>query len=198
MFDMSEQEKEEFNSTRYLTEDGRDGLLVSAVKHAIVDACAFLVEGPTKVMARAAIHVNLGQDVVPLEIEGPPVARREMVLFRGGERISYWAEYKEWSAQIEVAFLPSVVSVEQIKRLLDIAGLSIGVGYRRPARGGHSGTFGVEQLGEPIFERFAVIKEEKRRIEKVFFRLIGKGPLLSRGLRRACLCQRGSVLVEAD
>jgi hypothetical protein len=128
----------------------------------MVDACSF-VDGVTKVTARGAFHVNLGEELVPIEggkakkravKQSPfgdcePTQREDMVRVggkgpgTGTADLRYRPEYTGWSIPIRVDYNSSVISMEQIVNLLNLAGFSIGIGEWRPQKDGQWGMFEV-------------------------------------------------------
>lgn len=54
--------------------------------------------------------------------------------------------FREWSLDIQLVFDSSIVNLAAIREALDRAGKYIGIGNRRPNKGGNFGRFSVEAL----------------------------------------------------
>ncbi len=115
-----------------------------AFKCAAVTACS-QIPGITKVFARGAFHV-IGEYV---KIQGEPSMREDMVkVGMGVADIRYRGEFKEWSAEIPIAFNAGVISKEQLLNLFQLAGFAVGVGEWRPERDGSYGMFRIAESNE--------------------------------------------------
>lgn len=123
---------------------GGYGFPVIAFKTAAVDACSHVAD-ITKVLARGAFHID-GELV---KIEGEPSMREDMVrVGMGTADIRYRGQFEDWRVTLAVQINVSVVSVEQVTNLFNLAGFAIGVGEWRPQRDGSYGRFHVAQEGE--------------------------------------------------
>lgn len=72
-----------------------------------------------------------------------PKMREDMVRVGNGVAdIRYRAEYVEWSADLRISFLSTVISAESIVALIDAGGAN-GVGEWRPEKNGSYGTYQV-------------------------------------------------------
>lgn len=111
----------------------------AAFKKAAVEA-ARQVEGLAMTEARVLFHVL--DELV--EIKGTPVMRRDMVRLETGTwSPAYRAEYKKWGCKLRVRFNNSLLSLDQLVNLFDLAGNN-GVGCWRPSSPkGKSGSFGM-------------------------------------------------------
>lgn len=137
----------EFNASRYVMTDGRDGLPAAAFKQAAVRA-AKMVDGLTMADAKQLFFVcptgvcPTGEQCVG--IVGEPVMREDFVRVKnGGTDLRYRAEYPDWSATLEIEFDPALVSADTVANLIARAGMTVGVGEWRPEKGGINGTFAV-------------------------------------------------------
>lgn len=136
-----------FRDSLYRLGDGY-GFPAIAFKACAVDACSF-VDGMTKVEARGAFHVNLGQELVP--ITGKPEKHQAMVrVGMGVADIRFRGIFPKWSAEIEVKYNECALSAEQITNLFNIAGFAIGVGEHRPQKDGQNGMFHVASHEEMV------------------------------------------------
>lgn len=131
---------EDFNSSRYLLDGGWDGFPAVAFKAAIVGA-ARLFDSITMTELRQAIYVaGEGIDML-VPIIGTPEIREDMVRIGPGTAdIRYRACYWPWSVQLNVTWVSSQFTAEQMVSLIDAAGIG-GVGEWRPSKAA-SGQFG--------------------------------------------------------
>lgn len=136
-------EKDYFDSLYHL-EGGKFGFPVVAFKAAAVRA-AGQMEGVKMTNARAAFHV-VGEYAV---IEGTPEPREDMVrVGMGTADIRYRGMFREWRTTLTIRYNESVLSLEQIISLFNLAGFGVGVGEWRPQRNGSYGMFHVATEGE--------------------------------------------------
>ena len=146
----------EFNGARYRMADGADGFPAAGVKLAIAVAGRY-AEGVTMVSTKQAIHVNLGQHLVPIQtvdgrtygVDLEPELREDLVRVggkgpgTGTADLRYRPEYAEWSIPVKVMFNSRVFTAEQIFNLAQLAGFHIGLGENRAEKGGSWGMFHV-------------------------------------------------------
>jgi hypothetical protein len=137
----------DFYESMYILQDNKQRDLTKMVfgfpsvgfKSALVDAASF-VDGITKVAVRGALHL-VGEYVI---INGLPTMREDTVrVGMGAADLRYRGEFRDWSATLDVALNPSVLSAEQIAHLANLAGFAVGVGEWRPQRDGQFGRFHV-------------------------------------------------------
>jgi hypothetical protein len=133
---------EEFLAARYLDDQGRECVPVTAFKKAIVSA-ATAFDDLTKVGLRQAVFVNRPDSraamLIPIEKpDGSPavgVMREDAVTIGGNTRgLSYRPEYDEWQVKVAVEFNPRLVSEEQLRALIAQAGWGVGVCEGRPEK----------------------------------------------------------------
>lgn len=135
----------DFERSMYRFPDGGHGFPAVGFKAAMVDA-ARLFDGVKMTELRAALHVvGEGLDQLVRIIGDEPRMREDTVrVGMGTADLRYRAEYTEWSAELVVNFIPSMISVESVVAIVDAAGLG-GIGEWRPskAKTGIYGTFQV-------------------------------------------------------
>lgn len=130
----------DFEESIYHHPDGGYGFPSIAFKCAAVDACRF-TDGTKMTVARGAFHVE--GEYVAIK-GGKPEPREDMVrVGMGTADIRYRAEFKEWSADIPIAYNKHALSREQIVNLFNLAGFGVGVGEWRPEKNGQFGRFHV-------------------------------------------------------
>lgn len=134
--------EKEYLASLYTYPGGGYGFPSTAFKNAAVDACTSITE-IAKTEARAAFHVNPGEELV--KIEGAPSMREDMVkISMGTADIRYRGEFKEWKVKLTIRYNKRVLSIEQIVNLFNVAGFGVGVGEWRPQKDGNHGMFHVQ------------------------------------------------------
>lgn len=122
------------------------GFPASGFKAASITACSFL-DGVTKTTIKGAMHV-LGE-IVPIKFKR--VTLREDVVYIGPwsnkvADLRYRPFFEEWSATLQIRFIQSHLSADQVVNLVEWAGSCVGIGEDRPEkRGGSWGTFAVKR-----------------------------------------------------
>ena len=147
--------EEEFKACRYLDEQGRECVPVTAMKKAFISA-ATAFDDLTKVALRQAIFVapadSAGASLVPIQRFDGSLAvgqmREDAVTIGINTRgLAYRPMYAEWQLRVRVEFNPRLVSEEQLLALVDQAGWGVGICEGRPERS--------SALGWGRFERFS-------------------------------------------
>lgn len=134
--------EEMYQDSLYIMEDGRTGFPAVAFKAAAVAAANDA--GIQKVLARRSFHIT-GGELVP--IRGEHRMREDVVrIAMGTSTIRHRAEYPTWSVAITVAYNASIITLDQLVNLFNIAGFGVGVGEWRPERDGIFGTWEVGQV----------------------------------------------------
>jgi hypothetical protein len=137
----------QFESSRYLLADGRDGFPAVGFKAAIVGA-ARLFDGITMVQVKQLIRV-LGEgpnQYVPLEADEPSMREDTVRVGQGTADLRYRAQYHPWSVTLLIEYVPSQISMESVAALVDAGGIG-GVGEWRPsAPKGATGSYGTWEV----------------------------------------------------
>lgn len=136
-----------FEASRYLLPDGRDGFPATAFKAAIVHA-ARLFEGITQVQLKQTVVV-LGEgpdQLVPIDY-GEITMREDTPRNASGVAdLRYRAQYWPWSAVLRVRTIGGQFDRSSILSLVDAAGIG-GVGEWRPTSPkSATGTFGTFEV----------------------------------------------------
>jgi len=130
--------EEDFKASLYHHPDGGYGFPSTAFKSAAVRAAK--MAGVAMTDARMMFYVT---DELT-KIKGTPTIREDMVRLNGKTAdIRFRAEFKEWSADLEINYNEDWISAEQIANLISLAGFSVGIGEWRPEKNGQFGTFEV-------------------------------------------------------
>lgn len=138
----------DYESSMYKFEDGGDGFPVMAFKSATVKGGGRLFGKSVKMTELRQLLTflphGIGTDGTQLvQIVGEPIMREDMVrVGMGTADIRYRAEYRDWSAQLRIEFVPSVIDLDSVVALVDAGGTN-GVGEWRPEKSGSYGTYEV-------------------------------------------------------
>jgi hypothetical protein len=147
----------DFENSRLISTAGWDGVPCTALKSAFAEA-ARQVPGLTMTMAKRLVFVEPDGVSVTTKIEipatdsspaftvpfggvelvriyGEPTLRCDMVRIDGGNTadIRFRAEYKQWSARLQIRYNANILMANQVVHLVATAGLSEGIGEWRPS-----------------------------------------------------------------
>lgn len=134
------------------------GMPVGAFAKCTVGAARFYSRDVTMVGLRQFLRfggVITDADPQPLvEIFGSPKMREDHVRLSGGSAdLTYRAEFPEWTATLEVQYVPTSIDGESVLSLLEAGGSYVGIGDWRPERGGLYGTFRINENEQTTFIR---------------------------------------------
>ena len=138
----------DYESSMYKFEDGTAGFPVMAFKSATVKGGGRLFGKAVKMTELRQLLIFLangvGTDGTQLvSIKGEATMREDMVrVGMGTADIRYRAEYRDWTAQLRIEFVPSVIDIDSVVALVDAGGTN-GIGEWRPEKSGSYGTYEV-------------------------------------------------------
>lgn len=136
----------EFDACFYRNEDGEYCFPASGFKKAMVSAATSIddkVNFP-KTKIRQAVFVE--GDLLPIIYEHEPNMRSDPVRLQGGTAtIRYRPEFVKWSVNLDLTYNASVLSLQQLVDLINLAGFAVGVGEWRPEKDGSHGRFEVKR-----------------------------------------------------
>jgi hypothetical protein len=131
--------------------NGRFGFKCVSFKESAVSAALFIGEIKFKQHGYAVFHINgelcNGEDFTEI-IGDKPAMREDTVRLSGITRSSdlrYRGEFKNWKVNLNIDYLPSLVTSEQIVNWFNYGGSVGGMGEYRIEKGG---TFGRYKVGE--------------------------------------------------
>jgi hypothetical protein len=134
----------EYQASKYVLPDGREGFPAVAFKSAIVNA-ARLFDGITMTQLRQTVYVHGAGPNLLVAIDGESYQREDMVrVGMGTADLRYRACYPQWRTQLTISWVPNVCTLEQIVALIEAAGLG-GIGEWRPEKS-QSGQYGMFEL----------------------------------------------------
>ena len=142
-------DREAFEASMYYFSDGRHGFPAKAIKACAVNAGRFL---PTKMTEiRGMFFVEAEEDGLveilnPIDPGLPPVPemKKGMIKTKQGTSIPYVrAMYPEWKIRFFITYVKEFAELAIIMQTIQVGGLFIGLGARRPERSGNNdyGTF---------------------------------------------------------
>lgn len=133
----------EFEAAKYFDAEGRDCLLATALKKAIVNAARNL-DGYKMTELKQQIFVR--GERIPISYSECEMREDMVRLKNGSPDLRYRPAYKEWSAEFEIEW-DRKLSASQVLNLLQIAGFSVGIHDWRPERSGEFGRFALVAAG---------------------------------------------------
>lgn len=132
----------EWKAARYIDEEGRESVPVTAIKKSFITA-ATAMDNLTKVALRQAIFVaptaNPASMLIPIErLDGTAAIgrmREDAVTIGINTRgLNYRPEYPEWALRVSVEFNTRLISRDQLVALAEQAGWGVGICEGRPER----------------------------------------------------------------
>jgi len=140
----------EYEAAFYRLDDDTYGFPVIAFKAASVSACRFFGKAMPMTLARQCIFFDAefskkdGQKLA--RIDGVPHMREDVTrVGMGGTDLRYRPEFTEWSTEVELTFVKSMLTRESVLSLVEAGGLAVGVGEWRPEKKGDFGTYEIDQ-----------------------------------------------------
>lgn len=130
----------------YLTQDGRYGVPVSAVKACLVGA-AHKDIGVDKTVVRKSVffYCDDPRGIIPFASFSDPVTRTDTVRLNGKTAdLRYRPMFKEWQLSLYLSLQPDLISVDTFLHLFQRAGFGVGIGEWRPERNGEFGRFEID------------------------------------------------------
>jgi hypothetical protein len=140
----------EYEAAFYRLDDKAYGFPVIAFKAASVSACRFFGKAMPMTLARQCIFLDAefsktdGQKLARLV--GTPRMREDVTTVgMGGRDLRYRPEFTEWSTEVEVTYVKSLLTRESVLSLLEAGGMGVGIGEWRPEKKGDFGTFAIDE-----------------------------------------------------
>ena len=79
-------------------------------------------------------------------IVGTPHMREDVTrVGMGGTDLRYRPEFTEWSTEVELTFVKSMLTRESVLSLIEAGGMGVGVGEWRPEKKGDFGTYAIDE-----------------------------------------------------
>ena len=139
----------EFEAATYKTSDGKYGVPVDAIKGSVINA-AHKDLGIEKTLVRKALFILCPDPSGILEMEcDEPIMREDMVrVGMGSTDLRYRPEFRNWRVTFSIQYDAELLTPEDITNLIERAGFGVGIGERRPDKGGEFGRFRVQREGD--------------------------------------------------
>jgi hypothetical protein len=139
----------EYEASIYRLDDTRYGFPAIAFKAATVGAARFYGNDVKMTDLRQSLffrgEIGKSDSQQMFEIHGEPIMREDVVrVNRGGTDLRYRAEFTEWTSELTVVYVKSMLTKESVVSLIDAGGLGVGVGEWRPEKNGDFGTYKVD------------------------------------------------------
>lgn len=143
----------EYEAAFYRTDEGGYGFPVIAFKAATVGAARFYGKSVSMTALRqfvffdAPFSKDAGQKLAP--ITGEPHMREDVTrVGMGGTDLRYRPEFTEWSTEVEITYVKSMLTRESVLSLIEAGGMGVGIGEWRPEKRGDFGTFMIDETRE--------------------------------------------------
>jgi hypothetical protein len=143
----------EYEAAFYRTDADGYGFPILAFKAATVEASRQYGKNVSKVGLRQTLFFSgtysktAGQALFP--ISGEPHMREDVVrVGMSGTDLRYRPEFSEWSTVLTVTYIKSALTMESVLSLIDVGGMTVGVGEWRPEKDGDFGTYKIDQTRE--------------------------------------------------
>ncbi len=137
----------EYEAATYYTKDGKCGIPLTSIKAAILTA-AHKDLGVEKTLVRKALFImapTKGEIVLPLEYTERRMEEDPVRVGAGSADLRYRPYYdSDWGVVLTFQLDLELLTVEDLVTLVNRAGFGVGVGERRPEKGGENGRFEVD------------------------------------------------------
>lgn len=129
----------------YKTLDGQYAIPLTALKSAIIGA-AHKDIGCEKTLVRKALFIlpfDKGLNL-PIQCSEPVICEDPVKVGMGSTDLRYRPYFDEWSVEVSFEIDGELLTVQDLVNLIDRAGFGVGIGERRPEKGGDFGRFKVD------------------------------------------------------
>ena len=79
-----------------------------------------------------------------VEIHGEPHMREDVVRVGQGTDLRYRGEFTEWTTELTITFVTSMLDRNSLLSLVEAGGMGVGVGEWRPQKSGEFGTYVID------------------------------------------------------
>lgn len=143
----------DYESSLYYTDAGY-GFPLMAFKAATVGAARYYGKDVAMTTLRQALFMtgvpSKDRSQILTPIQGEPKMREDMVrVGMGGTDLRYRGEFLDWTAELTITYVTSMLSRDSVLSLIDAGGMGIGIGEWRPEKKGQNGTYAVD-LGRHV------------------------------------------------
>lgn len=147
--------EQEGKDAAYYTEDGGFGVPAMAIKSAMISA-AHKDIGLDKTLVRKSLFIypSTPNAIIPMETDEPVIVEDNVRVGAGSADLRYRPYFYKWAVTMEWEIDAELLQTADLMTLIDRAGFGIGIGERRPEKGGEFGRFRIDP-DFPITERDA-------------------------------------------
>ncbi len=138
--------EEQYESAKYVMDDGRLGFPADAFKKAMVRGAKQLGLTMTDMRTGFFVHGEYSEkeDRELVAIEGACSMREDTVRLSGGTSdIRYRPQVTSWTAKLQVSYNANITTLDYIVNMISAAGYGVGIGDWRPERDGIFGRFEI-------------------------------------------------------
>lgn len=143
----------DYEASFYRHDDATYGIPVIAFKAATVSGARFFGKSVSMTALRQFVFFDGefskadGQKLV--RITGEPHMREDVVrVGMNGTDLRYRPEFSEWTTEVSVTYVQSMLTRESVLSLIEAGGMGVGVGEWRPEKQGDFGTFMIDPTRE--------------------------------------------------
>jgi hypothetical protein len=137
--------EEEAHDATHFTENGDYGIPAGAIKKCFINA-AHQDMGIPKTLLRKALFIKSGDKygVIPMECREPVVREDFVRVGQGRTDLRYRPMFDNWSLRVTVELDKSLITVDDLLKIVTRAGFSVGLLEWRPERDGDYGRFEID------------------------------------------------------
>lgn len=130
------------------TNPDRYGFPVTAFKQATIGGARFYDKSVTMTALRQAMFfrgiITKADPQQLVEIHGEPHMREDVVRVGQGTDLRYRGEFTEWTTELAITFVTSMLDRNSLLSLVEAGGMGVGVGEWRPQKSGEFGTYVID------------------------------------------------------
>ena len=130
------------------TNPDRYGFPVTAFKQATIGGARFYDKSVTMTALRQAMFfrgiITKADPQQLVEIHGEPHMREDVVRVGQGTDLRYRGEFTEWTTELTITFVTSMLDRNSLLSLVEAGGMGVGVGEWRPQKSGEFGTYVID------------------------------------------------------
>lgn len=139
----------EYEAAFYRHDDGGYGVPVIAFKSATVSGARLFGKSITMTGLRQLVFFDAEYSKVAgqklARIIGEPTMREDIVTVgMGGHDLRYRPEFLEWSTEVDVTYVKSMLTRDSLLSLIDAGGMSVGICEWRVEKKGDFGTYQID------------------------------------------------------
>lgn len=141
--------EQQFESSIYRLPDGTPGFPNIAFKAATIGAARYFQGVTMELLKRSLFFHGEGPEQLVRITGSEPQLREDMVNVGGVKRVAdirYRAMFPDWSAEVLITYLPSMMSLDSVVALVNAGGMG-GIGEWRPEKSA-TGSYGTYEVVE--------------------------------------------------